>query len=64
MQRSSWSEVGLNLSEHDIAAAFLPFVARHVDPEDDAWRRDIGRRKRKTLRKYLKRRLLGWLPGR
>ena len=64
MQRSSWSEVGLNLSEHDIAAAFLPFVARHVDPEYDAWRRDIGRRKRKTLRKYLKRRLLGWLPGR
>jgi SAM-dependent methyltransferase len=60
----AWNEIDLGLTGEDIAAAFEPFVDRRVAPDDPDWSRDLRSRRRRILRGYLLRLVLGWLPGR
>jgi SAM-dependent methyltransferase len=50
------------LSRENIASTFAPFVCKHVQHADSEWRTLIADRKKKILRKYLVKRLIGWLP--
>src|SRR5262245_1300744 len=63
MRLSHWNETDLGLAGDDIAAAFEPFVGRHVTASDADWLQDLRNRKRKILRRYLLQQLLRWLPG-
>lgn len=63
MRISTLPDSGLDLSYEDLQMAFTPFVTRLVTPDDNHWREEIARRKRKILRHYLTRSLLSWLPS-
>lgn len=53
----------LGIDNSDMAALIEPLIGRRVPSNDAAWHADLTERKRKILRKYLKRRLLAWLPA-
>jgi SAM-dependent methyltransferase len=58
MQRATLAESGLGISEEEILRLFEPFVDRAAGTE--AWRAEIGRRKRKFLKRTARRLLMPW----
>lgn len=53
----------LDVSAEEVARLFEPFVAPSANPDDPNWQTEFKRRKTKIRRRYLKRKLLGWLPA-
>jgi SAM-dependent methyltransferase len=60
MRLVSLGESGLGIGEEEIAELFEPFVDGAAGARPTAWSEEVGRRKRKILKRALKRSLLHW----
>ena len=58
MQLVTLAESGLGIAEEEILRLFEPFVDRAAGA--DAWRAEVGRRKRKLLKRMARRLLMPW----
>ena len=63
LPESDLSLARLGVSAEELARLFEPFVAPSASPHDPDWHTEFERRKGKILRRYLKRKFLGWLPA-
>jgi SAM-dependent methyltransferase len=63
MEFTSLNNSGLDVTHAQLSELFQPFVERSFDTADEPWRAELRRRESKIRRKYLKRRVLGWLPS-
>jgi ubiquinone/menaquinone biosynthesis C-methylase UbiE len=63
MKFQSLAESPLGISDDEIWSLFSPFLVQDFSPEEPEWRREINRRKKKILRKYLRQKLFGWQAG-
>jgi SAM-dependent methyltransferase len=53
---------GLGVGEDELARLFAPFVLEVAGGSDQAWSREVARRKRKLAKATARRLALGWLP--
>ena len=60
MRLVSLSESGLGIAEQEIASLFEPFVDGASSARPNAWQDEVGRRKRKILKRAVKQLLLPW----
>jgi SAM-dependent methyltransferase len=60
MRVVSLSESGLGIAEQEIASLFEPFVDGAGSARPNAWRDEVGRRKRKLLKRAVRQLLLPW----
>ena len=56
----SLSESGLGIAEHEITSLFEPFVDSARSARPNAWHDEVGRRKRKILKRAAKQLFLPW----
>jgi SAM-dependent methyltransferase len=54
------AESGLGIAEQDIVELFEPFVDRAASDREGAWQEDVGRRRRKLVKRVAKRWLAPW----
>jgi SAM-dependent methyltransferase len=59
----SLAETGLGVSEGELTRLFAPFVLEGAAGSDQAWSREVARRKRKLAAATARRLALGWLPS-
>jgi len=60
MQLTSLENSIPEISRETVNRLFEPFVGRSFSPDEPEWRKEINRRKRSILRKYLKRVFHDW----
>jgi SAM-dependent methyltransferase len=60
MHISTWNDVGLGRMDEEITNAFIPLVQREAPRGDPQWSNHIWKRRRRILRGFAKRQLLGW----
>ena len=63
MKFQSLAESPLSIPDEEMASLFEPFVSQTFSPDDPTWRREVTRRKKRILHRYVKQKLLGWLPS-
>jgi SAM-dependent methyltransferase len=60
MRMASLAETGLGVFREEVRSLFEPFVSRTVPADNGEWQAEMSERKKKIMRKFLKRLLLGW----